>query len=254
MSMNIWLFIMEFIRQREPVFLSQIKGLSDNDIAGLPASLPASYVEFLRCMGINSNGYSVFGSTYDHRFVAITEHLSEYDEDSPPSDRYFPVAIETDESLVSLENIYLDLKRSDGEDAPLVVLEWGVPFNWQIPKETSDTFNERIVWSVFNRFQLSSCREQHVLAMGGTLSPGEGRIALQQVLTLLQNMGFEAVLPLLGRVACLQSGSISILARVNEESELLTILLGNNDAKALSKLADQLLAGLPGARRPHYQK
>jgi hypothetical protein len=93
---------MEFIRQREPVFLSQIKGLSDDDIAGLPTRLPASYVEFLRCMGINSNGYSIFGSTYNHH--------------------------------------------------------------------------------------------------------------------------------------------------------LLTMLLGNNDAKALSKLADQLLAGLPGARRPHYQK
>ncbi|RKH64686.1 hypothetical protein [Corallococcus llansteffanensis] len=249
-----WPLLIEFVRQRDPAFLVQLKGVPDAAIAALAADrgavLPASYVEFLRRMGSHSNGWAPFGATCEHHFAAIVERLDEHDEDAPPSDRFFPVAIETDESLVALYDHYLDLQRVEGDDAPLVMLEAGVPYQVQTPVETHETFNERVTHGLFHRFQLRHCAERDVVALGGTRRAGEGRAGLQQVLVLLQRAGFEPALPPLGRVACLRAGSLSVLARVNEDYELLTLLLGGDNRLALKALADQLLAGLPGARRP----
>jgi hypothetical protein len=43
MTMKIWRAVIAFIEQRHPEFPSAMKGLSDNDMA----ALPASYVGFL---------------------------------------------------------------------------------------------------------------------------------------------------------------------------------------------------------------
>ncbi|RKH73181.1 SMI1/KNR4 family protein [Corallococcus aberystwythensis] len=249
-----WPLLIEFVRQRAPAFLAQLEGVPDASIWALAAdrgaALPASYVEFLRRMGSHCSGWAPFGATLDHHFAAIVERLDAEDEDAPPSDRFFPVAIETDESLVALYDHYLDLQRVEGDDAPLVMLEAGVPYQWQTPIETHETFNERVTFSLFHRFQLRLCAERDVVTLGGTLRAGEGRAGLQQALVLLQRAGFEPALPLLGRTACLRAGTLSVLARVNENHELLTLLLGSDNRLSLKALADQLLAGLPGARRP----
>lgn len=249
-----WPLLIEFARQRDPAFLAPLAGVPEVSISTLAAdrgaALPASYVEFLRRMGIHSNGWAPFGATLDHHFAAIVERLDEGDEDAPPSDRFFPVALETDKSLVALYDHYLDLQRVDEDDAPIVMLEAGVAYPLQTPTETHETFNERVTRSMFNRFQLHHCAERDVVTLGGTRRAGEGRAGLQQVLVLLQRAGFEPALPPLGRVACLRAGSLSVLARVNEGHELLTLLLGGDNRLDLKALADQLLAGLPGARRP----
>ncbi|SFD88104.1 hypothetical protein SAMN05518672_103665 [Chitinophaga sp. CF118] len=250
-----WPLVIEFIRQRAPAFLSQLVGVPDEVISTLIANrdvmLPASYVEFLRLMGINSNGYFPFGGMQDHTFPSIIERFEDDEEDAPPAGRFFPVAIETDLSMDPLYDHYLDLQRGNGNDAPLVMLEPGVPFKWQTPIETSETFNERITKSVFCRFQLHNCTERDVVAMGGgKLQAGGGSTALQQALALLQRIGFTPALPLLGRVVCVQAGPLSVLAGVNEEYELLTMQLGGNNSLAVKELADQLLKDLPGARQP----
>ncbi|WP_164018146.1 SMI1/KNR4 family protein [Pyxidicoccus trucidator] len=249
--------MIEFIRQRDPAFLSQVEGMPDAAISALAAdrgvTLPATYVEFLRRMGGHSHGYTPFGATQDHGFAAIAERLEAErldDKDDAPPGRFFPVAIETDLSLVALYDHYLDLQRGDGDDAPLVTLEQGVPFRWQTPDETGETCGERIAASVFNHFELRLRANRDVVALGGALQAGQGRAALQQALALLQRAGFAPVLPLLGRVACLQAGPLSVLAKVNENYELLTLRIGSDDALAVKELVSQLLAGLPGARRP----
>lgn len=248
-----WPLVIEFIRQRDPAFLSCVEGMPDAAVAALAAgcgvTLPASYVEFLRRMGVSSNGYAPFGATQDHGMAAIAECLD--NEDDAPSGRLFPVAIETDSSLVALYDHYLDLQRGDGDDAPLVMLEQGVSLEVQTPVETRETFVERITASAFNHFELRHRAGCDVLSVGGgTLQAGEGRAALQRALTLLQRAGFAPVLPQSGRVACLQAGPLSVYARLNENYELLTMRLGSDDPLALNELAEQLLADLPGARRP----
>ncbi|NPC69512.1 hypothetical protein [Corallococcus exiguus] len=249
-----WPLLIEFVRQRAPEFLAQLEGVPDASIWALTAdrgaALPASYVEFLRRMGSHSGGWPPFGATLDHHFAAIVERLDQEDENAPPSDRFFPVGIETDESMVALYDCYFDLQRVEGDDAPLVMLEAGVPYQWQTPIEIHETFNERVTQSLFHRFELRRCAERDEVNLGGTLRAGEGRAGLQQALVLLQRAGFEPALPPLGRVACLRAGGISVLARVNEEYELLTLLLGGDNRLSVKALADQLLAGLPGARRP----
>jgi hypothetical protein len=248
-----WPHVIEFIRQRDPAFLSRVEGVPAAAVAALAAgrgvTLPASYVEFLRCMGVSSNGYAPFGPAQDHGFAAIAERPD--DEDDAPSGRFFPVAIETDLSLVVLYDHCLDLQSGDGDDAPLVMLEQGVSLEWQTPVETRETFGERITASVFNHFELRRRAGRDVVsAGGGTLQAGEGRAALQRALGLLQRAGFAPVLPLSGRVACLQAGPLSVYARINENYELLTLRLGGDDPRAVTELAEQLLTDLPGARRP----
>ncbi|WP_163999707.1 SMI1/KNR4 family protein [Pyxidicoccus caerfyrddinensis] len=247
-----WPLVIEFIRQRDPAFMSRVEGVPAAAVAALAAgrgvTLPASYVEFLRRMGSNSNGYAPFGPTQDHGLAAIAERLD--DEDAAPSGRFFPVAIETDESLDPLYDYCLDLQRGDGDDAPLVMLEPGVDLEWQTPVEISETFGERITASVFNHFALRRLAGRDVVSVGGTLQAGEGRAALQRALVLLQRAGFAPVLSLSGRVACLQAGPLSVDARVNENYELLTLRLGGDDPRAVTTLAEQLLTDLPGARRP----
>jgi len=252
-----WTLLIDFIRQRDPDFLTAVEGVPDDELAALLAEagvrLPASYLAFLRQMGVDSNGYHPFGATLEHDLGALVERLDENDEDeghAPPPDRFFPVALETDESLETLQDCYLDLQRVDGDDAALVWLEAGVPFAWQKPVDAAETFEERLVNSAFNRFQLRHCVERDVVALRGEKQPGEGRAALQQALALLQRAGFEPVLPVRGRVACLQADGLSVLARVNENYELLTMQLGGSERAAVKELADQLLASLPGARRP----
>jgi hypothetical protein len=247
-----WPLVIEFIRQRDPAFLSRVEGVPDAAVAALAAgrgvTLPASYVEFLRRIGVSSNGYAPFGSTQDHGIAAIAARLD--DDDAAPSGRFFPVAIETDESLDPLYDHWLDLQRGDGDDAPLVMLEQGVDLEWQTPVETSETFGERITASVFSHFALRRLAGRDVVSVGGTLQAGEGRAALQRALARLQRAGFAPVLPLSGRVACLQAGPLSVYARVNENYELLTLRLGGDDLRSVTELAEQLLADLPGARRP----
>jgi hypothetical protein len=70
--------VIAFIEQRHPKFLSAMKGLSDDEIAALLANLPASYVEFLVLMGVDSNGFSPFGPTQDYHFLTIEKRLNDY--------------------------------------------------------------------------------------------------------------------------------------------------------------------------------
>ncbi|MCP3136654.1 hypothetical protein [Pyxidicoccus xibeiensis] len=88
--------MLQFIRRRDPAFLSRMEGVPDAAVSALAADrgvvLPGTYAEFLRRMGVSSNGYAPFGATQDHGFAAITERLA--DEGSVPPGRFFPVAIE----------------------------------------------------------------------------------------------------------------------------------------------------------------
>jgi hypothetical protein len=185
-----WPPVLQFIQQRDPAFLSELEGVPDAAVSALAAdrgvALPGTYVEFLRRMGVSSNGYAPFGATQDHGFAAIAERLD--DADDTPSGRFF--------------------------------------------------------------FELRRRARRDVVNLGGTPQAGEGRAALQQALALLQRAGFAPVLPRVGRVACLQAGPLSVLAQFKQKHELLTLQLGSDDPRTLKELADELLAGLPGARRP----
>jgi len=252
-----WPLLIDFIHRRDPAFLAAVRGVPEDALSawlgaagGVP---PMSYVEFMRRMGLDSHGFHPFGATQDHGFATILrrlERMEEQEEDAPPGDRFFLVAVETDESLEALQDHYLDLQRRSEDDAPLVLLEPGVRFGWQEPVDAAETFDERLTYGLFDHFQLSGCEQRDVVALGGTLQAGEGRAAMQEALALLLRAGFEPALPWLGRVACLQAGGLSVLARVNEEYELLTLQLGGENRAAVRALADQLLVGLPASRRP----
>jgi|GEM_PF-6042713 len=243
-----WPPVFEFIRQRDPAFLSRVEGVPDAAISTLAAergvTLPGCYVEFLRRMGGGGNGYRPFGATQDHRFSTIAERLRE--EDEAPDGRVFLVAIETDASLVALYDYHLDLRHAEDDDVPLVLLEQGIPFDGHSQVEYRETFGERITASVFNHFELSRRAHSEVVTRSGGGLPG--------AVALLQHAGFVPVLPLLGNVACLQAGALGVIAQVNETYGLLSLRLGGDDPRAVEALATRLLEELPDARRPRRPK
>lgn len=250
-----WTSVIDFIRARDPAFLSTIEGVPEEAVAGLAGPvgeralpLPRAYVTFLRLMGADSDGYAPFGVTQAHDLATIAERLDE--EDEPPSARFFPVALETDDSLEALYDHFLDLQRCDGNDAALVLLEQGVPFEWQKPVDLFETFGERITASVFNHFACRHRAERDVVAVGGASNAREGRGALQKAVALLQELGFTPTLPPLPRVACMSRDPLDVLAHAHEDYELLTLRISGDNRVAVLELADQLLTSLPGARRP----
>lgn len=251
-----WPLVVDFIAQHDPRFLDAVQGVPESEIAALAAAcdvtLPKTYIGFLRLMGIDNNGLAPFGARQDVSFAMIVERIDEEDaeEGGPTVRRYFPIAVETDNSLEVLFDHWLDLQRSNGDDAPIVMLEQGVPIAWQQPVEIGETFGERILARAFTHFALRQHPHSDLLAVGGAMKIGEGRAALDNALVILQSAGFAFALPPLGGVACLHGGSLDILARVNEIHELLTLRLGGDTVVAVKEVADQLLTNLAGAHRP----
>lgn len=72
-----WPRLIEFVRQRAPAFLAQLEGVPEVSISALTAdrgvAQPASYGEFLRRMGLHSNGWAPFGATLDHQLRHCAE-------------------------------------------------------------------------------------------------------------------------------------------------------------------------------------
>ncbi len=230
-----WPPVIDFIRARAPAYLSAIEGVPDEALTGLVgqrgARWPGSYATFVRLMGANSGNYAPFGVTQEHRLAAIAERLSEADE--PPDARFFPVALETDDSLEVLHDHVLDLQRCDGNDAALVLLEQDVSLEGQKPVELFESLGERIIASAFNHFECRLRTERDVVAVGGANQAGQGRRALHEAVALLEGLGFTPALPPMPRLVCLVRGRLDVLARA-----------------AVLELAGQLLTGLTGARRP----
>lgn len=204
--------------------------------------LPSNYVDFLRVMGQSSGGLRVFGATYHHAFSSL---LAQRPSTDYPTNRFFKVAFESDRMAVSFEDLYLDLTRSDGIDAPLV--------RFEVPLEPDDevedvflTLSEKVIRELF--WELVMVRTKYagtVLVFGDDTSAGPG--VKEAATTLLAGLGFSPSLPDMPRIACLRRGPVSVLIEISEELELVGFRLGGDQHDEVQAVAQALLDGIPGA-------
>lgn len=118
--------IIEFIDARLPGFASAIRGASTEAIAQLQARtskpLPRLYVDFLSTMGEDSSAFPAF-PRYLWSAPALLDCWPGDEFVSYDRDRYFKIAINASEEGASYADYFLDLGRSDGEDALMVAFE-----------------------------------------------------------------------------------------------------------------------------------
>jgi hypothetical protein len=241
-----WQTALEFINAADPTFAGQMKGVPPADIeateAGCNITLPQAYRQFLLLMGAASGRFSATAATQTHRFYEVMELLP--DEDYP-IDRYFRVSFASDETQISPPDYFLDLARSDGEDAPLVTFEGGGSFNPNEVVETGFTFGEQVSDRIFRVFEFNKRpHTERIYRLEVTLA--EAPALMQAAIDLLTRMRFDFALSRLPRIACLNRTDASAIVSISEPNELVKINIGSDRLPELRALVDQVLVGLPG--------
>lgn len=243
-----WVDLLAFLRMRDPAYLDTVKGVPREEISlceeGCKISLPSLYVDFLMKMGASSGTFHPFGVTQVCNFYELVEQLPAEDY---PGDRYFKVAFETDPSLVASYDAFLDLARSNGQDAPLVQFEDGGGFAPEYVVEVGFTLEEWLTRRIFSHFDVNR-RAEHRNLWWFCESPADGRRKLEAAINLLDKMGLVPVLPPLPRVMCLWRDTLSALLEVSGSTGSISIALGTDEGHILRVAVEQVLDGLPGAK------
>lgn len=248
-----WERALAFINAADPAFSGLIKGVPPADIAAAEAGcgirLPRAYREFVLLMGADSGRFSATTATQTHQFYEVMALLP--DEDYP-LDRYFRISFASDDSLISPPDYFLDLSRSDGEDAPLVTFEGGGSFNPDDVRETGFTFGEQVTERIFRFFEFGerSTRERIFIHQVRAADAPARMTAAIELLTLMR---LDFALAALPRVACLSRPDASVIVAIREPNELVKVNISSDTAAVGRALADQVVAGLPGAEHFRFK-
>ncbi len=153
--MSAWPSIHEFIRRRSPKFdreaipvpLEAIRMTEE----GLGIRFPQTYVDFLCTAGELSSSYSPFMSRFNANFYDIVDRVSRGTR--YPIELYWPAGLRIDLDAV-VHDPFIDLARSDGEDASLVTFEPRVNFELQEPVDMLYTLAEELAANAFLEFEM----------------------------------------------------------------------------------------------------
>lgn len=241
-----WQDLLEFIRARDPRLLGRVRGVPVEEIRRCEQRasivLPTMYVDFLTTMGADAGPLHPFGAHQDSDFYALLEALPA---EHYPGQQYFKVASSDDPSAISPPDTFLDLFRSDGDDAPLVWFEDGGGFSPEVVVEVGLTLAEQLSVRAFEVFAVDRRGQRGVLRMVFD-SLREQRDEQRRLLELIERTGFVHALPSLPRVACLERGALSALVEVSEEAQGISVRLGADDPRALKVLREQIRERFPG--------
>lgn len=245
-----WPELMSFIDARDPDYRTMVEGVPPDAIdtcqQGLGIVLPRLYVDFLLGMGSDTGTFRPFGATQSCSFYQLIEELSPEDY---PTDRYFRISLETDTSEIEWYDHYLDLTRSDGEDAALVRFERGLLFpdlEQEGVQDVGFTFGEQLARRAFDSFELR--RRPFGRALGLLIKPGEQIDArVRAVVDVLKRMGFGPVLSPLPRVACLRREGSSALFEVRTATMSMGVIIGGDEHNVVAVAVEQFLDALPGS-------
>jgi hypothetical protein len=240
-----WDALAAFISAEDPAFASLLRGVPHEELARVEEEfglrLPLNYRQFVTTMGKDSAGLYLFGPSQNQTFDDLLIYLPD---DSYPAERYFRIAFPVDDSDISPPDYFLDLSRSDGVDAPVVMFEDTGSFKTEDVEETGFTFGEQVTRRVFTVLVLDRLPERATLVLARP-SPELMKATKGAVLTLLGTMGFVPVLPELERVSCLRRGRLGALVDERVNGLAVAISIGSDDAMSLEVVLDQLLERFP---------
>lgn len=229
--------IIDFIDARLPGFAGAIKGSATEFIEELQTRtskpLPRLYVEFLRMMGDDSSVFPVFPGHVWSTAALIDcwpgDECVAYDKS-----RYFKISLNAGgSSALSHEDYFLDLARSDGEDAPIVSFE--DPSEDGIPgEELANEVGAAIEWGsylrdwlafeAFHFFELM--RRKELASCGVSTDIDAPNKTLESVHYVLSMLKLQEVLRgpqsfyMVGEKSCVEAfTSKTILVRVGADSK-----------------------------------
>lgn len=124
-----WIDIIAFLNQRSAGIAERIRGASAEQVAAImaraPAPLPENYIQFLAHFGGEAGGFCVFPKHY-----YLASDLLLYPDTAMTWDRrqFFLIGFQDPaQAREDPHELFLDLTRSSGHDAPLVGFQPGVP-------------------------------------------------------------------------------------------------------------------------------
>lgn len=190
-----------------PVPQAEIEALLDTCPRHVVPALPRAALEVIAWLGgSESNIVSVFGATYTTSIARMLDEI----EEQLLAERFFRVAVSRDLEQMVEGDLYVDLSRSDGEDAPLVVLveEW----RGEVPATRGHTILSKALQRIFHGFEL------HKRGFVGYLAEGyhpKDRTRWQAyadaMATLATRMGLTELLPLRPDLRCYSSPHVALM-------------------------------------------
>lgn len=240
-----WTTLLAFIQEKDSAYLRTVRGVPRAEITQLEAtcgiSLPRLYVEFIVTMGADAGAFEPFGPLEIWHFRELVDELPA---ETYPQHELFRVSIDDDPGAISPRNKFLDLRRSDGTDAPLVLYEEGGPFSWDRVVKSGYTLGEWFTWRVFDFFELdrrSHHRTLHLIFETGR----EQRENRPVVLDMLTKMSFRPALPPTRTVSCLERPSCSARFEIADELDGLSITLATEHARDVELITEQFRDRFP---------
>lgn len=194
--------IVDFLDARMPGFRGVVRGVDSETLKKLqertPTVLPAAYAEFLRDMGEDSNVFTVFPECVWHASALL---------DCWPGDenvvydraRFFKIALCAEENTAIPNDYFLDLHRSDGDDAPVVAfqdlsddegLEPTPPrFNPDDALQTGFGFRDWIGFQAFHFFEI--LRHPIIATTGIALDEADPLASWSSIRAVLDRLGLD---------------------------------------------------------------
>jgi hypothetical protein len=242
-----WEALAGFIRTLDPAFARSVKGVPAEEIQRVEREyrlhLPGVYRDFLEMMGMDSGEFSLFGFGQDESFDDL---IAEMPDASYPLDRYFRISRAGDDAGFSASDYFIDLGRTDGDDAPIVRFEDTQDFTPEHVAEWRFTFGEWVTRQVFSFLVLDRAAARAMVVITRD-DVAEGQFSKEAVMTLLGRANFEPALPSLPRVGCLRRGESGALVDVLAGGLAVEVILSAGERRDLEVVVDQLLVRYPNA-------
>jgi hypothetical protein len=242
-----WAGLVAFAQAEAPSFFASLKGVSPVVIAAVEQEygvrLPDSYRQFLLLMGDDSAGFHLFGSGQNQRFADVVARLPEQ---SSAVQEFFNIAFADDPSMVSPPDHFLDLTRSDGLDAPIVLFEGGDDFNREDVREKGFTFLEQAYRRIFSYLADQRLTERALFAISNP-PPDRSTLSISVVVSALERMHFAVAVQPLARVTCMRRADAWALVDEHLGGRGFAISLWSSDRSAVDVIVDQLLLSFPHA-------
>lgn len=237
-----------FLRRWAPACLEEAVGLRAEVVDGVQAELgirlPRLYVEMILDAGAGSGAYRPFGPQLDGGFEAL---VSLHPPQMYPYQRYFKVARSVDPSLIDPEEVFIDLTRSDGHDAPLVTIDQAGRFQEHHLRDLHETLGECLARNAFVPFAILERKHQADVFVFPECQE-EWVVARQKAHKTILSRGYAQALPMTPGFAgfCAKHGAASVGSL---DGDTLLIRFAGECEEDTSEDVQRVLDAIPGAER-----
>ncbi len=251
--------LFEFMCAHEPRGPRRDRRSFRDTVAGAPAAfvasveqargvvLPTWYRDFVVTMGRGCRGFVPFSSAYagrqEHDFLQLVERAPGA---SRPPARFFRVSTDVDDGIDHAD-IFLDLARSDGHDAPLVLIDPTRPFDSALVSDLGWSLAEALTRSAFLHFRLSRHRYSSIVIACGDST--EWMVELRDAAEeCLLQAGMQLSLRSLARVRCLAGDDCAAMVEECADGSLaLCVRIAGGNRQTLRQVGARLTDALPDA-------